>query len=233
MFEKLYVFLLKLYPEHFRRAYGDEALRLVRDRARDEKGFISGVRLGLDLVVDLAKSLPREYGEASAGPIAAVQTVNGDPSFQLLDERSLSPVLLVLAGTVAAGLFWACVSSVAHSRVYPDLFQDRLSLQWLVQGDMALARSRPQEESAVCMTANRDISMNSVQPLLTLQFAAPGASGVARIDGKVVKVFRDEQHLTIHAAVAAGDHQFALHLDGPAENTSMSSSDDFKYCAPK
>ena len=40
MSEKLYAFLLKLYPDHFRRTYGDEALRLVRDRARDEKGFL-------------------------------------------------------------------------------------------------------------------------------------------------------------------------------------------------
>ncbi len=58
MSEKLYEFLLRLYPEHFRRTYGDEALRLVRDRARSEKGFLSGLRLWLDLLLDLAKSLP-------------------------------------------------------------------------------------------------------------------------------------------------------------------------------
>jgi len=45
MSEKLYDLLLKLYPEQFRRTFGDEALRLVRDRARDEKGFLSGLRL--------------------------------------------------------------------------------------------------------------------------------------------------------------------------------------------
>ena len=38
MSEKIYGLLLKLYPGHFRRKYGDEALRLVRDRAHDEKG---------------------------------------------------------------------------------------------------------------------------------------------------------------------------------------------------
>lgn len=64
MSEKIYVLLLKLYPNHFRRAYGDEAVRLVLDRARDEKGFFRGVRLWLDLLVDLAISLPREYSKA-------------------------------------------------------------------------------------------------------------------------------------------------------------------------
>ena len=87
MSEKLYEFLLKLYPEHFRRTYGDEALRLVRDRARSEKGFLSGLRLWLDLLLDLAKSLPREYSNPPTTPIAAAQPLNGERSFQLLAER--------------------------------------------------------------------------------------------------------------------------------------------------
>jgi hypothetical protein len=36
MSEKIYACLLRLFPWHFREAYGDEALQLVRDRARDE-----------------------------------------------------------------------------------------------------------------------------------------------------------------------------------------------------
>ena len=149
MSEKVYSFLLKLYPDHFRRTYGDEALRLVRDRARDEKGFLSGLRLWLDLLADLAISLPREYRQQSADhPLVAAQSVNGDPSFQLLAERSLSPVLLVLAGTLAAVLFWACVTSVAHTRTFPELFQDPRLLQWLVQRDLALARSPSKKEES-------------------------------------------------------------------------------------
>jgi hypothetical protein len=53
--------LLRLYPSHFRDAYGEAALQLFRDRARDEKGFFPTVRLWLDLLADLAISLPREY----------------------------------------------------------------------------------------------------------------------------------------------------------------------------
>ena len=170
-------------------------------------------------------------------PVEAVQPVNGDPSFQLLAERSLNPALLFLCGMLSAVLFWACVTSVAHSRTFPALFRDPNSLQGLVQSDLALARS-PSEDAPVgaysfCMIANRDIPLNSVQPLFAFNFAPPGASGVALIDGKIVKIFKNEQHLSIRADVVAGDHQFALHLDRPAENTSMSSNDDFEYCKPK
>ena len=84
-----------------------------------------------------------------------------------------------------------------------------------------------------CMTADRDIPANSTQPLFTFNFAPPGASGVARIDGKTVKTFHNEQHLLIRAHVSRGDHRFILNVDRPAENTFMSSSDDFKYCQPK
>ena len=237
MSEKLYALLLKLYPSHFRRTYGDEALRLVRNRARDEKGFVSGLRLWLDLLVDLAISLPREYCKAPTTPIAAAEPVNGDPSFQLLAEGSVNPSLLFLGGLLSAVLFWACVTSVARSRTFPSLFRDPHSLQWLVQSDLALARS-PSEDAPVgaysfCTIANRDIPINSVQPLFVFYFAPPGASGVALIDGKIVKIFKNEQHLSIRADVFAGDHQFAVHLDKPAENTSMSRNDDFEFCPPK
>ena len=234
--EKLYDLLLKLYPEYFRQEYSDEALRLVRDRARDEKGFLSGLRLWLDLLLDLAVSLPREYGKAPMTPIVAAKPVNGDPSFQLLAEQTPKPTLLFLGGMLSAVLIWACVTAVARSRTFPALFPDSHSLQALVQSDLALARLRPNapvDAYSFCMTARRDIPNNSVQPLFTFNFTPPGASGVALIDGKIVKVFRNEQHLSIRADVPAGDYQFALHLDKPVENTSISSNDDFKYCAPK
>ncbi len=118
MSEKLYALLLKLYPDHFRRTYGDQALRLVRDRARDEKGFLSGLRLWLDLLMDLAISLPREYSRAQTTRIVAAQPVNGDLSFQLLAERSLNPALLFLAGMLSAVLFWVCASLPLHAAGY-------------------------------------------------------------------------------------------------------------------
>ncbi len=193
MSEKLYSLLLKLYPNHFRRAYGDEALRLVLDRARDEKGFLCGLRLWLDLLVDLAISLPREYSKAPKTRILVANPVNGDPSFQLLTEPSLNPALLFVASMLTAALFWAFVTAVAHSRTFPARFPaDSYSLQAIVQSDVALARAASAEESGInsrvrnadsgpvhayssCMTANGNIP--------------PGA---ALIEGKIVRTFKSE-----------------------------------------
>lgn len=67
---------------------------------------------------------------------------------------------------------------------------------------------------------------------MTYDFAAPGASGTALIDGKTVKIFRNQQHLRIYADVSRGNHQFKLDLDTPAILMFMVSNDDFKYCKP-
>jgi hypothetical protein len=243
MSEKLYSLLLKLYPNHFRRAYGDEALRLVLDRVRDEKGFLCRLRLWLDLLVDLAISLPREYSKAPTTRILVANPVNGDPSFQLLTGRSLNPALLFVAGLLTAALFWACVTAVAGSRIFPARFPaDSYSLQAIVQSDVALARSAPEGDNAdsgpvsaysFCMTADRDIPDNSLQPFLRFNFAPPGASGVALIDGKIVGTFKNEQRLWIHADVSAGNHWVVLRVDRAAENASISGNGDFKYCPAK
>lgn len=242
MSEKLYSLLLKLYPNHFRRAYGDEALRLVLDRARDEKGFLCGLRLWLDLLLDLAISLPREYRKAPTTRILAANPANGNPSFQLLTERSLNPALLLVASLLAAALFWTCVTAAAHSRTFPARFPaDSYSLQAIVQSDVALARSAAEGESGIsnrvaygfCVTAHRDIPSNPLQPLLRFHFAPPGASGTALIDGKIVRTFKNEQRLWISADLSAGNHWFVLRVDRPAENASISSNGDFKYCPAK
>jgi hypothetical protein len=257
MSEKLYAFLLKLYPHHFRRTYGDEALRLVRERARSEKGFLSGLRLWLDLLLDLAKSLPREYSNPPTTAIVVAHPLHGERSFRLLAQPSLNPTRLCLGGTLSAVLFWVCGFVVAHSGGFPALFPAPLSLQGPAESTLAQARYPYEQESPVrnstgnlaaggssghsvsagaygfCMTAQRDIPGNSIQPLLAFHFARPGASGVALIDGKVVKRFKNEQSLSIRAQVLAGDHQFVLHLDRPAENTFMSSNGDIEYCRAK
>src|ERR1700743_299368 len=155
MSEKLYALLLKLYPDHFRRAYSDEALRLVRDRAQDQKGFISGLRLWLDLLADLALSLPREYRRAPRAPMAA-QPLNGEPSFQLLVGGSLHPTLLCLAGALSAMLLWMCVSVVGHTKIFPPSFVDSNSLQEIVESALAQVSAAP--------TSHRSVSGSKKRP---------------------------------------------------------------------
>lgn len=247
MSEKLYRVLLGLYPSHFRRSYGDEALRLVLDRARDEKGFLSGLRLWLDLLVDLAISLPREYSKARRTRILVANPVSGAPSFELLTGRSLNPGLLFVAGLLTAASFWTCATALAHSRTLPARFPtDSYSLQAIVQSDMALARAASEANNRVheadsglvgaysfCVTALRDMRSDSSPPFLRLDFAPPGASGAALIDGRIARTFHNEQRISIRAGVSAGNHRFLVRVDRPAENASISSNADLKYCPAK
>jgi hypothetical protein len=100
MSEKIYACLLRLYPREFRETYGEEALQLFRDRAREEKGFPRTVRLWLDLVVDLAISLPREYRQAQ--PVLAEASArhgwDDAPYLFLLEDHSLKFGSLFLGG---------------------------------------------------------------------------------------------------------------------------------------
>jgi hypothetical protein len=62
MSEKIYIWLLTLYPAAFRDEYGVAALQLFRDRLHAERGVLARCRLCFDMIVDLAVSIPREYG---------------------------------------------------------------------------------------------------------------------------------------------------------------------------
>jgi hypothetical protein len=122
-----------------------------------------------------------------------------------------------LAIFVLAGFAIACTLSAQH---FPPLDRENPP------------KSRTVLRDQYCMTARKNIPANSAVPLFTYDFAAPGASGKALIDGTTVTSFKDQQHVRIYAGVLPGDHQFRLILDKPASLTFMASNDDFKYCQP-
>jgi hypothetical protein len=99
MSEKIYALLLRLHSSRFLRAYGEDALQLFRDRARHERGFAAHLRLWLDLLADLAISVPRGYiamkPHLAAGAMPA--ELGGAPSFRLLTQKPLNRWALVLA----------------------------------------------------------------------------------------------------------------------------------------
>ena len=103
MSEKIYAWLLRLYPSRFREAYGEEALQLFRDRCRDEHGFLPRLRLWLDLLGDLALSLPREYFrlESRLSSYAAHLRSEGGPSLLVLEQESLGPGAWFFGGVLA------------------------------------------------------------------------------------------------------------------------------------
>src|ERR1700679_2424419 len=112
MSEKIYGWLLRLYPAHFRKAHGEEALLLFRDRWRDERGLARRTRLWFDLAVDLAVSVPREYrrNEPALVRASAPPGLDGMPGFRLLEGAPprpgalLSAVFLAMAGLAAASV---------------------------------------------------------------------------------------------------------------------------------
>lgn len=61
MSERIFAWLLKLYPPRFREEYGAFALQLFRDRLQSERGLPKRFRLWLDIILDLIVSVPREH----------------------------------------------------------------------------------------------------------------------------------------------------------------------------
>lgn len=121
MSEKLFSALLRLYPARFRQTYGDAALQLFRDRVRDERGFWSSLRLWLDLLADLAVSVPREHGRIRTARISAsVQSRSGDmPSLHVLESQSPGFGALLLGSAlslVAVAASSMCIVHVASHR---------------------------------------------------------------------------------------------------------------------
>jgi hypothetical protein len=121
MSEKIYACLLRLFPSHFRESYGDEALQLFRDRAHDEKGFFPRVRLWLDLLADVAVSLPRQYRYVR--PVltdAAVQRLEGAPAFFVLVNESPGSGALIFGcalSMIALSLFSILLSHAGNHRL--------------------------------------------------------------------------------------------------------------------
>ena len=103
MSEKIYACLLRLLPSHFRHAHGEAALQLFRDRARDERGLFRTLRLWLDLLADLAISIPRECRHVRPALIgtAVRQRLEGAPSFFVLEEESPGPGALMFGCAVS------------------------------------------------------------------------------------------------------------------------------------
>ena len=61
MSERIYAWLLKLYPARFREEYAASMLQLFRDRLQAERGGFRRFRFSLDMIIDLSVSIPREH----------------------------------------------------------------------------------------------------------------------------------------------------------------------------
>ncbi len=115
MSEKIYACLLRLYPAHFRREYGEEALLLFRNRMQDERGFFPRLRLWLDIFADLAISVPRAYQHVPEAKLAAS---DGMFLFHSLENEMPSFRYLFYGGVVSCilcgGVLFAAARGHSH-----------------------------------------------------------------------------------------------------------------------
>jgi hypothetical protein len=159
MSEEIYALLLRLYPVHFRRMYGEEALQLVRDRMRDEQGVRAKARLWWDLLADFAKSAPREYGyvPVELAKAAAGQRVGGAPSFWILEDEPMRAGTWVWASVLSLALVGTSVALMDHAGglllgSFADERRDAAGqVQWTRRGNGA---GMPQGDSDVEMIGN-------------------------------------------------------------------------------
>ena len=119
MSEKIYAFLLHLYPARFRRQYGAEALQLFEDRMRDERGLLRKLRLCADLLTDFALGLPQAYRNTyTPAETPAWQTAAGLPAFRTLEEEPLRAGSVVMGGVFAIGALALFIFVMSHAAAY-------------------------------------------------------------------------------------------------------------------
>jgi len=120
MSEKIFACLLWLYPARFRRRYQAEALQLLQDRLRDERGYLKRLRLWIDLLADFASGLPQAYRNtyATGATTGAWQTATGLPAFRTLEEEPLRPASVVMGGIFAVAALALFIFVMNHAAAY-------------------------------------------------------------------------------------------------------------------
>ncbi len=120
MSEKIFACLLRLYPARFRRHYGAEAMELLRDRLRDERGVARRLRLWFDLLLDFAVGLPQAYSNSYAmvNTAPVPQDASGLPAFRVLDQEPLRPASVALGSVLAIAALAAFVFVMNHASAY-------------------------------------------------------------------------------------------------------------------
>src|SRR5579863_3638438 len=109
MSEKIYAWLLKLYPTRFRDEYAASARQLFRDRMQAERGLVRRLWFWIDMVADLAISIPREHWRREAGGPETVGTFSiSEQAITALAMRGIVSALCVslfIAIGLSAGWF--------------------------------------------------------------------------------------------------------------------------------
>jgi uncharacterized protein (TIGR03435 family) len=110
MSERFFAFLVRFYPAGFRRAYNEEAVRFVLDRARDEKGILLRLRLLVDLLWDLVVMISHT-GMWQERPATSPYAVDGMLSWRFVEDEAPRPAALATGSFVSLALIAALSAS--------------------------------------------------------------------------------------------------------------------------
>jgi hypothetical protein len=116
MSDRLLSGLLALYPAQFRREFGAECARLLRDRFRDEHGVVARMRLCADVLNDLVFGVPRLYAPARLALATPAQPQACGSIFRAVEEEGLSVKTLMCAMALSVAAFGCTMSWFANVR---------------------------------------------------------------------------------------------------------------------
>jgi len=115
MSEKIYVWLLKLYPSRFRRDYGSSAIQLFRDRLKAERGIFQLCQFWFDVISDLAISVPREHLRRSAAEPSMPGSFRiSEEAVSAMTKREAVIPAFVVGSAVVLGLTIAWLGDSNH-----------------------------------------------------------------------------------------------------------------------
>jgi hypothetical protein len=147
MSEKIFAWLWQLYPRRFRDVYREDALQLVRDRARAEPGLTAGVRLWFDLIRDVAVSLPVEYLRPSSLAASSPAQIHGAPAFQVIENGSPRTSSLLAGAVLSLCMLMAFPLAIWRLRDHPVAIDSIVGLG-IFEPQMVQERSNPQNRRA-------------------------------------------------------------------------------------
>ena len=143
MSEKLYSFLLRLFPADFRQRFGEEAIQLFRDRFRAETGFWLRLRLWVDLICDLAVCLPREHVRVQSEVAeTSLAGTSRNPSFRITPRGTTRFVALFVGGAVSLATLCVLSLSIRYVARHPATVPG--ALQRALNSDVSSGNERPQ-----------------------------------------------------------------------------------------
>jgi uncharacterized protein (TIGR03435 family) len=116
MFDRFLTLLVRFYPAGFRRVYDEEAVRLVLDRAHDEKGILFCLRLFVDLLWDPLVTISHT-GMWQERAATSRYPVHGTLSWRFLNEEASRPAALATGALVSIALLATLSASLSPAGV--------------------------------------------------------------------------------------------------------------------